>query len=62
MAGDTTSTVSLIPLDEENPKLSGERSEREWLIQQELLLLAEQANDLLRLSWLIEPLKLSVRD
>ena len=37
-------------------------TQSEWLIQQELLLLAEQANELLRLSWLIEPLKLSVRD
>jgi uncharacterized membrane protein YccC len=62
MAGDTTGSVGLIPLDEESRKLPSERSEPEWLIQQELLLLAEQANELLRLSWLIEPLKLSVRD
>ena len=62
MAGDSTSSISLIPLDEESRKLPGEPSESEWLIQQELLLLAEQANELLRLSWLIEPLKLSVRD
>ena len=49
---------------EQVPELPEQTDNREisWLIQQELLLIAEQANELLRLSRLLEPLKLSARD
>jgi hypothetical protein len=49
---------------EQVPELPEQTANREvsWLIQQELLLIAEQANELLRLSRLLEPLKLSARD
>lgn len=47
--------IAELPLQTDNREAS-------WLIQQELLLIAEQANELLRLSRLLEPLKLSLRD
>ena len=62
MAGVASTDDGLIIQEHEYANYSCERTEHEWLIQQELSLIAEQANDLLRLSRLIEPLKLSVRD
>ena len=38
-----------------------EASAEQWLIQQELVFIASQANELLRLSWLLLPLQLATR-
>lgn len=38
-----------------------EASAEQWLIQQELVFIASQANELLRLSWLLQPLQLATR-
>lgn len=55
--------ISTIPLKEPSAaNIASSEIQPDWLIQQELQLIAEQANELLRLTWLLEPMRLSTRD
>ena len=45
----------------EAPQAQDGAIQPDWMIQQELWLIAEQANELLRLTWLLEPIRLSTR-
>jgi YccS/YhfK family integral membrane protein len=61
IAGTATTQGKLVELDQIASLIPGEDPDAAWLIQQELQLVAEQANELLRLSWLLDPLKLTSR-
>jgi hypothetical protein len=61
IAGTATTQGKLVELDQIASLMPGKDPDAAWLIQQELLLVAGQANELLRLSWLLDPLKLTSR-